>query len=132
MIERPPEAQLIYEAREAQGLSQLAAAKAAAISDTYWRMVESGERVLTGKRGLRTLAKMAYAAGVEPGALAAAGRDDIESALAQLRVAEARTIGQAKAEAGRMVAVLPDLSDVQRAALEEKVTEVIREMRENG
>jgi transcriptional regulator with XRE-family HTH domain len=132
MTTRPPEAQLIYEAREARGLSQLAAAKAAGISDTYWRMVESGERVLTGRRGVRTLARMAEAAGVASGAMEAVGRAGVESALAAIRLERARTLEEAAAEADRMVATSPDLSARQRERLRQLVADDIREVRENG
>lgn len=129
---RPPEIQVIIDCRDAEDLSKGAAAKAAGISDTYWSMIENGERVMKGRRGLRTLAKMARAVGVPPGAMEAAGRPDIESELAAVRLAEARSLEEAQEAADRMVATMPGLPARQREALRERVTEVVREVREQG
>lgn len=131
-MKRPPEAQLIWECREDLGISQLAAAKAAGISDTYWRMVETGERVLTGRRGARTLARMAGAAGVPSGQMQARGREDVEHELARIRMEKAESAEQATTEAELMVRTLPGLSQRQRDALRERVAEDIQEVREQG
>jgi transcriptional regulator with XRE-family HTH domain len=126
---RPPEAQVIYDARERRGLSQMSAAKTAGISDTYWRMVENGDRVLTGRRGVRTLARMADAAGVAPGQMGMAGRPDVEAALAALRMDRAASVEDAQAEAARMLEAARGLTAQQRVALGKRLSEIIREVR---
>lgn len=130
MTTRPPELQLIEDCRG--DLSSAAAAKRAGISDTYWRMIESGGRDVKGRRIVRTLARMANAVGVPPGAMEAAGRPDIESRLAEVRLGEARSLEEAQEAADRMVATMPGLPARQREALRERVTEVVREVREQG
>ena len=77
----PPEAELVRLAREAQRISpETAAARAETqLSGSRWRQIEAGWRkdtktVVIAKAA--TLAHMAYAVGVSPERLEAAGRND--------------------------------------------------------
>lgn len=78
---RPPEAQLIYEARMNLGLSFRQAGDKAGISEGSWRRTESAKKLV---RTPETLARMARAVGVTADQLADAGRPDAARALTQL------------------------------------------------
>jgi transcriptional regulator with XRE-family HTH domain len=123
---------MIYEGRRKLGLSKAAAGRLAGISDTYWRQIEEGQRVLTGERGLRTLARMAYAVHLGPGEMRAAGRPDLAAELEAVRALAEERDALAREDAGRMVDAVPDLTERQRMRLQRLVTDDIREVREHG
>ncbi|GAB3213284.1 hypothetical protein GCM10027294_43410 [Marinactinospora endophytica] len=88
---RPPEGELIEEARGRTGMSQNAAARAAGISGTRWRQIVKGYGTASGvvvqvTGPAETVARMARVVGVTPEELEEAGRDD---AADQLREIEA-------------------------------------------
>lgn len=130
--QRAPELELIREHRRRLSLSLASAGKAAGISDSYWKAIEDGTRAIKGHKGLRTLACMAHAVGVEPAEMEQAGRPDIAADLVIVRELVAADTERARADAERMVAAVPGLSERQRQALERLVTEDIREVRDNG
>ncbi|WVX88601.1 immunity repressor [Gordonia phage CheeseTouch] len=78
----PPEAQLIRDARNAQGVSIRAAARAANLSEGRWRQIEAGyQTVRAGERSevvapAVTLARMARVVGVSADQLRESGRHD--------------------------------------------------------
>lgn len=129
---RPPEIQLIYDKRRRLGLSRAAAGRLAGISDTYWRQIEEGQRILTGPRGTRTLAVMAHAVRASPAEMRTCGRPDLADELATVAELADERERQAREDAGRMVDVIGNLSERERAALQKLVTEDIREIRGDG
>jgi hypothetical protein len=87
----PPEARLIRERREntVPRLSMREAARRAAISAPWWRMIETGIRRVQGqdfpeRANDSTLAQMALVVGVTPAELIEAGRSDAARLLAKL------------------------------------------------
>lgn len=113
----PREGTLISAALKAAGISVRTAAKAANISEGWWRQIVKGYQTTSGGgigpvRGpAETVARMALAAGVTPEQLVEAGRDD---AARHLRVLAAPATA-APAPAPRA----PDLrSNIIAAALE--------------
>src|SRR5580658_8586975 len=76
-----PELQLIRARRDRLSDSLATAGKRAGITGSYWKQIEDGTRALTGPKGRRTLARMAYAVGVEPGEMTAAGRPDLAAEM---------------------------------------------------
>lgn len=106
----PPEAELVRLAREAQRISpETAAARAETqLSGSRWRQIEAGWRkdtktVVIAKAA--TLAHMAYAVGVSPERLEAAGRNDAAEVLREVLRQEA--------------AQQPDLTDPHERAIAE-------------
>ncbi len=96
MAERPdppPWGALIISALQAAGLSAREAARRAGLSEGRWRQITGGYQVVSPGvyahvRGpAATLAKMAAVAGVSPGELRAAGRDDAALVLARQQAA---------------------------------------------
>lgn len=127
-----PELQIIRRHRDRLGLSLEKAGKRVPITASYWKQLEDGKRELKGRRGLRTLARMAWAVEVAPGEMMEAGRPDIEAELAAVRVLEAESIERAQTETDRMLAAVPGLPERQRAELRRRLPQVIREVREGN
>lgn len=86
----PPEARLIQRRREEPPrISMSEAARRAHMSDTRWRQLENGYRLMLGKpvresAPAQTLAAMAQAVGVTPDELREAGRPDAAGELEAL------------------------------------------------
>jgi transcriptional regulator with XRE-family HTH domain len=133
----PPEMQLIRRRRKALRLSYARAAALAGMSDTWWRYLETGHRVFRGTTYTEiapagTLARMAHAIGVTPRQLEQEGRSDAAAELAAMMEESARRNGHARAEAERMVSIMPGLSRSQQDKLIEAITRELRDAAGDG
>lgn len=134
-IDRPPEMALIRGRRTALGLSYASAGTLAGISDTWWRLIEDGQRQLKGPKGLRTLARMADAVGVTPAEMEERGRPDVAAELAVIHDLAGRQDAGAREEAERMIASMTgydEMSERQRSDLTATIAGEIRRMRKNS
>ncbi len=111
--EAPPEALLIRQLRDLPPrMSRYEAAAIAGISESRWRMIETGVRWFRGEplaeppAPAQTVARMAWAVGATPDQLTQAGRKDaaaeLEAIAAQVEQTGAFTGRQAKALAKRV------------------------------
>jgi transcriptional regulator with XRE-family HTH domain len=132
---RPPVMDLIAERRRRRDLSLRRAGSLAGISEARWRQLENGYR--TTRIGpapetapARTLARMAAAVGVTPAELDGAGHPEAGGLLAAY-LADRESEDERNAEdAARMVAEAGGhFTARQRAALEARVTDALREVR---
>jgi len=111
--EAPPEAVLIRQMRDRPPkMSRYEAARIAGISESRWRMIETGTRWFRGQpleeppAPAQTIARMAWAVGATPEQLTAAGRKDaaeeLEAIAEQVEHTGTFTGRQAKALARRV------------------------------
>lgn len=137
-VTQPPVMALIRERRKHAHLSYDRAGLLAGISGTRWRQLEEGRRAIAGIGHIPehapaiTLARMAWVVGLTPDDLAGFGLDEAAGELKRLAEAAAREDGETAAEAARMAALIPDLTDRQRAALEDKIAAGLRAVRKDG
>lgn len=140
-VEQPPVMRLIRERRKQLHLSY---ARAAAlmperpISDTRWRQLENGYRVIRDVGRVPesapplTLAGMAYVVRVTAPQLNGLGQHEAADELIRLTAAYAREDGDAQAEARRMVADVSGLTKGQQDALISEIASTLRRVREQA
>lgn len=119
MSNLPSESVLLYSARQRAGLSQLAAANKAGVSERTWAIYEAGGREGPRFRQPRrmlptTLAKLARAVGVTPAQLRTCGRQDAAAAYEQIWPADQRDLPQVLTD---IVDAWPRLDDAARSQL---------------
>jgi transcriptional regulator with XRE-family HTH domain len=119
MSNLPPESVLLYAARQRAGLSQLAAATKAGVSERTWAIYEAGGREGPRFRQPRrmlptTLAKLSRAVSITPGDLRTAGRQDAAAAYEQIWPADKRDLPQVLSD---IVDAWPRLDDAARSQL---------------
>lgn len=132
---RPPVMDLIAERRRRRDLSLRRAGSLAGISEARWRQLENGFRTTPigpapEHAPARTLARMAAAVGVTPAELDGAGQPEAAGLLAVYLAEREEQEERYAADAARMVAESGGrhLSARQRAALEAKVADALREV----
>lgn len=131
----PPEALLIYGARERLGLSYRQAAWRAGISESMWRRVEKGHMLEAGGAGIGvrgtpgTVARMAQALYVTAGELRGAGRGDAASDLEKLPELDLDAAAIVR-DTVRLIETDPKLSPAEKRAHREDFQE--RARREAG
>lgn len=132
---RPHVMDLIAEHRRKRNLSLRRAGDLAGISEARWRQLENGFRPTKigpapEQARTRTLARMAEAVGMTADELAGAGYPGAAELLAEHLAERAEREERYAADAARMVAESGGrhLTARQRAALEEKVADALREV----
>jgi transcriptional regulator with XRE-family HTH domain len=133
--EQPRAMKLIRARRKQMRLSYIRAGKLAGISDTRWRQLEDGYRVVHGttfaeEAPAATLARMAFAVSVLPPELAEAGRPDAAAELDILRAEAERLDGENRTQAARMVAASEGLTDRQKALLADAIAAELSNLRD--